>query len=203
MTRKAQRLRWLGGAGPRPPHGRLLVAAAIAALGLGGGPAAAQGSGPERPPVKAPAKLGPEPAPAAKAAAPSTSTASTTGASTSTSTSAPTSSSSQATPTTSSQQAGVVSYTRSAPPQQRPATIARPKQDPTPVKPKATHAVKSAVASLAHTIQRPATRIALSAAPAGSSDSNRLLFLGGLALLVLVLGDAAFLAFSARVLRER
>jgi hypothetical protein len=200
VTREAQRLRWLGGAGSRPPHGRLLVAAAIAALGLGGGPAAAQGSGPERPPVKAPAKLGPEPAPAAKTAAPSTSTASTTGASTSTST---TSSSSQVTPTTSSQQAGVVSYTRSAPPQQRPATIARPKQDPTPVKPKATHAVKTAVASLAHTIQRPATRIALSAAPAGSSDSNRLLFLGGLALLVLVLGDAAFLAFSARVLRER
>jgi hypothetical protein len=90
-----------------------------------------------------------------------------------------------------------------AQPQQRPATIARPKPKPPPPKPKATHAVKTAVTSLAHTIQRPATRIALGAVPAGSSDSNRLLFLGGLALLVLVLGDAAFLAFSARVLREQ
>jgi hypothetical protein len=43
----------------------------------------------------------------------------------------------------------------------------------------------------------------LAAGPAGSSDSNRLLFIGGLALLVLVLGDAAFLAVSARVIREQ
>jgi cytoskeletal protein RodZ len=200
VTRKAERLRRLGGEESRAPFGRLLVAAAIAALGLGGGPAAAQGSGPERPPVKAPVKLGPEPAPGAQTATPSTSTSTTTSSSASTSTS----SSSQVAPTTSSQQVGVVTSTRSAPPQQRPATIARPKpQTRPPAKPKATHAVKTAVTSLAHTIQRPATRIALSAAPAGSSDSNRLLFLGGLALLVLVLGDAAFLAFSARVLRER
>jgi hypothetical protein len=44
--------------------------------------------------------------------------------------------------------------------------------------------------------------VTLSAAPGDSSSSNHLLFLGGLALLVLVLGDAAFLAISARVLRE-
>jgi hypothetical protein len=57
--------------------------------------------------------------------------------------------------------------------------------------------------SLTHTIQRPAARFALTAARAGSSDSNRLLFIGGIALLVLVLGDAAFLAVSARVIREQ
>ena len=62
--------------------------------------------------------------------------------------------------------------------------------------------MKAAVRALAHTI-RPATGLALVAAPAGTSGSNRLLFLGGLALLVLVLGDAAFLAMSARVIRDQ
>jgi hypothetical protein len=62
--------------------------------------------------------------------------------------------------------------------------------------------VKSAARALAHTIW-PATRLALVAAPAGTDESNRLLFLGGLALLVLVLGDAAFLAMSARVIRDQ
>jgi hypothetical protein len=62
--------------------------------------------------------------------------------------------------------------------------------------------VKTAARALAHTI-RPATRLALVAAPTGTNESNRLLFLGGLALLVLVLGDAAFLAMSARVIREQ
>ena len=51
-------------------------------------------------------------------------------------------------------------------------------------------------------MQLPATAVAFGAIP-GTSDSNRLLFLGGLALLVLVLGDATFLAISARVLREQ
>jgi hypothetical protein len=96
-----------------------------------------------------------------------------------------------------------VTTTSPAQAQAQRASIAPPKPKPPPPKPKATHAVKTAVTSLAHTIQRPATRIALGAVPSGSSDSNRLLFLGGLALLVLVLGDAAFLAFSARVLREQ
>jgi hypothetical protein len=62
--------------------------------------------------------------------------------------------------------------------------------------------VKTAVRALAHTI-RPATGLALVAAPTGTSESNRLLFLGGLALLFLVLGDAAFLAMSARVIRDQ
>jgi hypothetical protein len=93
-----------------------------------------------------------------------------------------------------------VTTTSPTQPQSRPASIARPQPKPPAPEPKATHAVKTAVTSLAHTIQRPSTHIALGAAP--PSESNRLLFLGGLALLVLVLGDAAFLAFSARVLRE-
>jgi len=63
--------------------------------------------------------------------------------------------------------------------------------------------VTTAVRSFTHTFQRPSARFALSAAQPGSSDSNRLLFIGGLALLVLVLGDAAFLAVSARVIREQ
>jgi hypothetical protein len=63
--------------------------------------------------------------------------------------------------------------------------------------------VKAAVLALAHTIRQPATGLALVAAPTGTNESNRLLFIGGLALLVLVLGDAAFLAMSARVIREQ
>ncbi len=62
--------------------------------------------------------------------------------------------------------------------------------------------MKAAVRTIAHGIERPGAGIALAAVPTGTSDSNRLLFLGGLALLFLVLGDAAFLAISARVIRE-
>ena len=182
---EAQRLRFA----------RVLLVAALGALGATGA-AAAQGSGPERPPVKAPARIGPEPAPVARSTAPSTPTSSST-----TSTSSTPSSSTQFTPPTTSRL--VVDTTTSAPPQQRPATSARPKPHARPpAPPRATHRVKSAARTIAHTIQRPATHIARAAIPAGTSDSNRLLFLGGLALLFLVLGDAAFLAVSARVIRE-
>ena len=58
------------------------------------------------------------------------------------------------------------------------------------------------VTSLTRAIQKPAFRFAVAATPSRPTDSNGLLFVGGLALLVLVLGDAAFLALSARVLRE-
>jgi hypothetical protein len=60
-----------------------------------------------------------------------------------------------------------------------------------------------AVRALAHSFQSPATRLAIGAVPTGTDDSNRLLFLGGLALLIFVLGDAAFLAMSARVIRDQ
>lgn len=192
VTQEAQRRGRRGGMGAtRPQFALLLVAAAIGVLGVGAGPALAQGSGPEKPPVKAPVKLSPEPAPGAGESGSSTGSSST-----------PTSSASQASPsTTSSRPAVVVTPTTTAVrAQPRSVVVPRPKPPaPTPAKPKA----KKAVESAARGIQRSAARIVtLRAAPPGSSNSNRLLFLGGLALLVLVLGDAAFLAVSARVLRE-
>ena len=191
MTREAQRLRRRRGLGSAHPRfALLLVAAAIGVLVVGVGPALAQGSGPEKPPVKAPVKLGPEPAPVAQGSGSAT-----------VSSSAPESSAPQASPSTTSRPAAVVTPTTTgAPAPQRSVVAPRPKPPPpASAKPKA----KKAVESAARGIQRSATRIAaLGAAPAGSSNSNRLLFLGGLALLVLVLGDAAFLAVSARVLRE-
>lgn len=180
MTVEAQRLRLT----------RVLLVAVLVSLGLAAAPAAVRAAGPERPPVKAPSRLGPEPAPVARTSAPSTATTSTS-----------TSTTSSVTPVTTSHP--VVASTTSAPPQQRPATSARPKPHARPpAPPRATHRVKTAVRALAHTI-RPATGLALVAAPTGTSESNRLLFLGGLALLFLVLGDAAFLAMSARVIRDQ
>ena len=180
MTVEAQRLRLTRG----------LFVAVLVSLGLAAAPATVRAAGPERPPVKAPSRLGPEPAPVARATAPRTSSTST--ATTSTTTSV--------TPATTRP---VIASTTSAPPQQRPATSARPKPHARPpAPPRATHRVKTAVRALAHTI-RPATGLALVAAPAGTTESNRLLFLGGLALLVLVLGDAAFLAMSARAIRDQ
>ncbi len=179
MTVDAQRLRLT----------RVLLVAVLVSLGLAAAPAAVRAAGPERPPVKAPSRLGPEPAPVARTTAPSTSTATT-------------STATSVTPATTSHP--VIASTTSAPPQQRPATSARPKAHARPpAPPRATHRVKTAVRALAHTI-RPATGLALVAAPTGTSESNRLLFLGGLALLFLVLGDAAFLAMSARrVIRDQ
>jgi hypothetical protein len=179
LTVEAQRLRLI----------RVLLVGVLVSLGLAAAPAAARAAGPERPPVKAPSTLGPEPAPVARGTAPSSASTATT---------------STATPvTTATTSHPVIASTTSAPPQQRPATSARPKPHARPpAPPRATHRVKTAVRALAHTI-RPATGLALVAAPTGTSESNRLLFLGGLALLVLVLGDAAFLAMSARVIRDQ
>src|SRR5215218_6014342 len=58
------RLRLAGGV-THPSFVRLLLAAGIAALGVGSGPAIAGGSGPERPPISVPTKIAPEPAPVA------------------------------------------------------------------------------------------------------------------------------------------
>jgi hypothetical protein len=191
VTREAQRLRQPGGVGAAHPRlALLLVTGTIGVLGVGAGPALGQGSGPEKPPVKAPAKLGPEPAPVAGGSTAATGSSSASG-----------SSASQVSPSTTSRPAVVVTPTKTAvhaPP--RSVVVPRPKPPPpTPAKPRA----KKAVESVAHGIQTSAARIAaLSAAPGDSSNSNHLLFLGGLALLALVLGDAAFLMVSARVLRE-
>ena len=175
---------------------RLTGALLTGALALLAAPAVAQGAGPERPPVKAPSRLGPEPAPAARTVAPAPpppAAASTTSGST---TSGVTTSVTSAQP--------VIATTAPAQPQQRAATNAsskpRPHRPPPP--PKATRAVKVAVRTIAHNLEQPAAGIALVAAPTGTNSSDRLLFLGGLALLVLVLGDAAFLAMSARAIRD-
>ena len=179
LTVEAQRLRIARG----------LLVAVLVSLGLAAAPATVRAAGPERPPVKAPSRLGPEPAPVARTTAPSTPSTTTTSTTTS------------VTPATTSRP--VIASTTSAPPQQRPATSARPKPHARPpAPPRATHRVKTAVRALAHTI-RPATGLALVAAPAGTSESNRLLFLGGLALLFLVLGVAAFLAMSTRAIRDQ
>jgi hypothetical protein len=52
--------------------------------------------------------------------------------------------------------------------------------------------VKVAVRTIAHNLEQPAAGIALVAAPTGTTSSDRLL----------VLGDAAFLAMSARAIRD-
>ena len=174
----------------RLPSTRLLVAVAVCVLGLESGPALAQGSRPEPAPIKAPAKLGPEPAPAARAAP-----------STTASTSAPASSASQRSPAATTRPSVVVTSGATAPAQPRSTATSRTKPKPppsVPANPKSTNAVKA----FADAIPRSATRVAVGAVPASSGDSNHLLFLGGLALLVLVLSDAVLLGFSARVLRE-
>jgi len=167
---------------------RVPLVAALAAIGIAVAPPLARAGGPERAPVKAPSRIGPEPAPTARTSA--TTTATTT-SSAQTSTIAP--------PPATSARPLIVS-TASAPAPQRPATSAQPKPHTRqPAPPRATHAVKAAARALA---RGTATRLAIAAVPAGTDDSNRLLFLGGIALLVFVLGDAAFLAVSARVIRE-
>ena len=185
MTMKRLRLQ-LGGGATHPSFVRLLVAAAIAALGVGSGPALAGGSGPERPPVSAPAKIAPEPAPAAVAPAP-------TAVATSPQPPSPQPS------TTPARSAPAASSARPVEP--RTATrahAARPKPPP----PAARHKIAQQITSLKQAIQKPAFRFGVAATAPRSTDSNNLLFIGGLALLVLVLGDAAFLALSARMLRE-
>ena len=184
MTVEAQQQRQPGGTGRSGlPSARLLVAVAVCVLGLESGPALAQGSRPEPAPIKAPVKLGPEPAPAASAAPTIIA-----------STNAPAPSTSQRSPATTSRPSVVVAQPRSTA-----SSRTKPKRSP-PVlaNPKSTNAVKA----IPDAIPRSATRVAVGAVPAGSGDSNQLLFLGGLALLALVLSDAALLGFTARVLRE-
>ena len=185
MAMKRLPLRLAGGA-THPSFVRLLIAAAIAALGVGGGPAFAGGSGPERPPVSAPAKIAPEPAPTAVAPTPTVPATSP----------QPPSPQPSATPTRS---AAVASSARPVEPRTvHRAQAARPKPPPPAVQ----HKIAKQIESFTEAIQKPAFRIGVAATAPRATDSNNLLFIGGLALLVLVLGDAAFLALSARVLRE-
>jgi len=184
MAMKRLRLRLAGGA-THPSFVRLLVAAAIAALGVGSAPALAGGSGPERPPVSAPAKIVPEPAPTAVAPPAAITPA--------TSTQAP-----RPQPSTTPARSAVASSARPVEPRTvHRAQAARPKPPPPAVR----HKMAKQIESFTEAIQ-PAFRIGVAATAPRATDSNNLLFIGGLALLVLVLGDAAFLALSARVLRE-
>ena len=196
VTPQAHRLRHLAGAGAtRPSIARLLVAALMVSLGLGTGPALAQGPGPEQPPVKAPAKLGPDPAPVpARSSAPSNST--TQPPAVTSTPSRPTVPAAGSTPTPSSSTHPSSSKVVSSP---RAQSTSRPMSKPrhAPAKPQPTKTARKRSPSIERV-----TRAALGATRAQPGGSNRLLFLGGLALLVLVLGDAAFLTLSARVLRD-
>ena len=168
---------------------RLARVLLVGLLALLTAPAVAQAAGPERAPTNGPSRLGPEPAPTAAPAPPPTVTSTSTSASTS-----------HVTTTTPARQVVTTSTPTSS--QQRPTSTPKPRAHKPPPEPKATHAVKAAAKTIAHRIEKPAAGIALVAVPTTTSDSNRLLFFGGLALLFLVLGDAAFLAISARAIRE-
>lgn len=183
-----ERLQLRPGGGIKVRFTGLLVGAAVGALGLGTAAAAAGGSGPERPPVSAPARLAPEPAPVAAVKAPAT-----------TSSVQVTRSSAPQTSATSARPASAVATSRPVTRRTPPARLATPKAPP----PAVTHKVTRKVKSLALAIERPTTRLSFAMPPAQTNDSNRLLFIGGLALLVLVLGDASLLALSRRVLRDQ
>jgi hypothetical protein len=166
----------------------LLVGAAIVALGPASSYGAAAGPGPERPPVKAPARLAPEPAPGAPAnVSPTTRPVQATR------------SSFQQTGATSARPAPVVATATPVQRRSPSARIAAPKAPPPAVSRKATREVKS----IALAIEGPTARLSFAVPSPQPSDSNRLLFIGGLALLVLVLGDASLLALSARVLKDQ
>jgi hypothetical protein len=197
VTRLAWCPRRLGGAAEGvPPSAWLLVAAVLGLLWLGPDSAMALGPQPVKPPVSAKPGLKPEPAPVAAAPTPQRST-----------TRVP-SSSNPPPPTASttlapSHQATLVRSTRPSAaqtPAERssvPRTKPRSETQRTPAKPPS----GKPDATRSGPSERATNRVALSAPQPGSSGSDGLLFYGGLALLVLVLGDAAFLTLASRVLR--
>jgi hypothetical protein len=80
------------------------------------------------------------------------------------------------------------------------STRAKPKIEARGTNPKPE--AKKVVKQRSSSTERTSTKVALSAPGQDSSSGDNLLFLGGLALLVLVLGDAAFLALASRTLRD-
>lgn len=196
MTQPVRRLRRLRGAAERfPPSARLLVAAVLGLLWLGSSPALALGPQPVKPPASPKPGLKPEPAPVAAAPTPQRSTTRTSSSLNPPAPPAPTTQPRSYQPT-------LVRSTRPAqPPAQRSSVVrTKPKSEPqrTPAKPRSSKPDKTSSGPS----ERATNRVALGAPQPGSSGSNRLLFLGGLALLVLVLGDAAFLTLAGRVLRD-
>ena len=179
MTQPVRCLRHLGRTAERfPPSAGLVVAATIGLLWLGSAPALASG---------------PEPAPAAPAPTPRRSTSSTPRSSTPAPPAPPTIQ-------TRTYRATPVSSTKPAQSRAAHSSVAgaKPKVDPQrdPPEPKKADKTRSSQDG------RAPDRVALGAPQPGSSGTNGLLFVGGLALIVLVLGDAAFLTLASRVLRE-
>jgi hypothetical protein len=188
LGRLLKRLRCLrhfeGAAKGVSPSAWLFVAAVLGLLWLGPGTAMALGPQPVKPPVSPRPGLKPEPAPVAATPTPQRST---TGAPSSSNPPPPAATTTQA----ASHQGTPVrsSVTRTKPKSETQRTPAKPSSS----KPDATRSGPS---------ERATNRVALSAPRPGSSGSDRLLFYGGLALLLLVLGDAAFLTLASRVLRD-
>lgn len=192
MTQPARCLPRLEGAAERFPLSAVLVAAAACGvLWLGAGPALASGPEPVKPPASPKAGLKPEPAPVAAPQPPPRSTAG------SGSTSTPAAPPPPAIQPPASQ-ATLVSSSRPVQPRSVRPSVVRAKPKPNP-QPPTKQVSKQADKPRA---DQPTTRVALGAPKPGSTGADGLLFVGGLALLALVLGDAAFLTLASRVLRE-
>jgi hypothetical protein len=194
VTQPARCLPRFGGAAERFPLWVVLVAAAACAvLSLGAGPALAVGPEPVKPPASPKPGLKPEPAPVAAPQPPPRSTAGSGSASTPAAPPPPAIQPPASQPT-------LVRSSRPTQPRSVRSSIVRPKPKPdprpAPTKQESKNADKPRGAGQA------TTRVALGAPKPGSTGTNGLLFVGGLALLVLVLGDAAFLTLASRVLRE-
>lgn len=193
MTQPARCLPRLEGAAQRFPLLAVLLAAlACGVLWLGAGSALALGPEPVKPPASQKPGLRPEPAPVAAAPAPPRSTAGSGSASIPAAPPPPAIQPPASQPT-------LVSSSRRAQPRSSRSSIVRPKPKlnprPAPTKQVSKKADKPRSG-------QATTRVALGATKPGSTGTNGLLFVGGLALLALVLGDAAFLTLASRVLRE-
>lgn len=192
MTLPVRCLRHLEGAGSgRSRHARLLVAVVAAGLiGVGGeGQALAKGPGPEPVPGRTHRAPSPEAAPVPGKVVSRTPK--------------------RSRPISQGSGSASSSVDRAQP------RVATPKTWTAPTRPQASSApawqppsrrphAKGAPKKAGHEspIARISTRKAVGALPPPVSRHSKLLLLGGLALLVLVLGDAMFLALSARFLRE-
>jgi hypothetical protein len=189
VTLQAWCLRHVGRAGTGcSPHARLLIALVAAGLlGVGGGgQALAQGPGPEPAPGGTYRALRPEDAPVLRKVV-----------SRATKRSRPTSQGSRsASSSVDRTRTRLASWIAPAPLQTSSAPRSRPLSRRTPAKQAPKRAKQESP------IARISTREAVRALPPPGSRKSNLLLIGGLALLVLVLGDAMFLALSARFLRQ-
>lgn len=186
----ARCLRQWGAGSGCSPRARLFVAVVAAGLlGLGGGGKALAGGGPgpePAPPVGTHGAPSPEVAPVSGKAVSTTSTRS-----------RQTSQGLRPSSTSAGRVAAPKTWTAPARPQASSTPVSRPPSQP----PRARKAHKAAAQPTARVRHLPRREAIGALPPVGSRGSNLLLF-GGLALLVLVLGDAMLLTLSARFLRE-